>query len=286
MVVPERGRRRRLALGVPRRPRHRRAVPARIRRLGHRRARVPPRRVVLAQPHPRRPRRRGLRRERTAPRPALRRRRPPGHGLDRRQPRRHPRGRPHPVLVRRDRGADPGCRRRRRHAHPGRPRRGRPARPDPAPRQAGLARGTARHLVPPHHRHLADRVARGRAARLRRVPAVDEPRPGHRAPDGPLRRHPVRRRAPARRGPLARARRAPGHGRVDDRRHGDRVRRRRPDLPPGERTGAGRAVLDAGHPAAGRRDRHAARPRRHPDRRRLVVLRRPDRGRRRDPPSC
>ena len=118
----------------------------------------------------------------------------PSEGLGRRPFRRPARGRAHPVLVRHHRRAQEEPR--------GARDRGVGARRAPGPgaatRQAGLAGRAAQHLVSAHHRHLADRLARGGAvappvrceahvapgsmdARLR-GPAV-RPRPG-RGPAG------------------------------------------------------------------------------------------------------
>ena len=84
----------------------------------------------------------------------------PGHGLAERPEARRSRGRQHPVRLRRDR--PPEGRRQR----PGRPRRRPSDRPLRPARQAVLEGEVREHLLHPHHRYLADGVARGRRRQL------------------------------------------------------------------------------------------------------------------------
>src|SRR5699024_884904 len=127
--------------------------------------------------------------------------------------------------------------RRRPRARRGGARARRPARSGAAARQAGLARGAARHLVPPLHRDLAQRVARDRAgpARHRRSPRVRHgPRP--RGALGPA-------------GPSARARHhGPRGAQLDGRARHRAARRRRDRCARPARAGRARRPGGAQHP--------------------------------------
>ena len=88
----------------------------------------------------------------------------------------------------------------------------RPARLGPAPRQAGLAARAARHLVPPHDRHLAAGLAGAGARRPHRRPRTGRPTSarcgcrvdGRARADAGAERHPARRSACARADRVAR----------------------------------------------------------------------------------
>ncbi len=76
----------------------------------------------------------------------------------------------HPLPRRHHRGTQP-----RRPPGDRRQRRGRSRRSRQTPRQAGLEAGAALHLVSAHHRHLADRLARGRSRVFHRDSSAGRP---------------------------------------------------------------------------------------------------------------